>query len=75
MSEPGAGSDLQGIAATAKWDGDHYMLNGSKTFVTSGIQADIVIVAARDLAGGDREGFGLFAVRARNRGIRAADAS
>ena len=47
MSEPGAGSDLRGIASTATWHGDHYRLNGSKTFVTSGIQADLIIVAAR----------------------------
>jgi acyl-CoA dehydrogenase len=47
MSEPGAGSDLRAIAATARRDGQRYILNGSKTFVTSGIQADQVIVAAR----------------------------
>jgi alkylation response protein AidB-like acyl-CoA dehydrogenase len=47
MTEPGAGSDLRAITSTAHRDGDHYILNGSKTFVTSGIQADLVIVAAR----------------------------
>ena len=47
MSEPGAGSDLQGMTATARRDGDHYVINGAKTFVTSGILADLVIVAAR----------------------------
>jgi alkylation response protein AidB-like acyl-CoA dehydrogenase len=47
MSEPGAGSDLRGISSTAQWDGGAYVLSGSKTFVTSGIQAEIVIVAAR----------------------------
>jgi alkylation response protein AidB-like acyl-CoA dehydrogenase len=47
MTEPGAGSDLRGIAATAKREGDHYSLSGTKTFVSSGIQADLVIVAAR----------------------------
>ena len=47
MSEPGAGSDLRAMATTAKRDGDAYVVDGSKTFVTSGIQADIVIVAAR----------------------------
>ncbi len=63
MSEPGAGSDLRAIAATATWDGDHYRLSGSKTFVTSGIQADLVIVAAQVRAEGV-EGLGLFAVAA-----------
>jgi alkylation response protein AidB-like acyl-CoA dehydrogenase len=47
MTEPGAGSDLRGIASTARRDGDDYVLSGSKTFVTSGIQAELVIVAAR----------------------------
>jgi alkylation response protein AidB-like acyl-CoA dehydrogenase len=61
MSEPGAGSDLRGIASTAAWQDDHWVLNGSKTFVTSGIQADLVIVAAR-VVGGPREGLGLFCV-------------
>jgi acyl-CoA dehydrogenase len=47
MSEPGAGSDLRGIATTAKRDGDVYLLNGSKTFISSGTQADLIVVAAR----------------------------
>jgi acyl-CoA dehydrogenase len=59
MSEPGAGSDLRGMASTARWDGDSYVLSGSKTFVTSGIQAEIVIVAARVEREGI-DGFGLF---------------
>jgi acyl-CoA dehydrogenase len=59
MTEPGTGSDLRAIAATAKWDGDNYRLNGSKTFVSSGIQADLVIVAART-----GEGLSLLAVPA-----------
>jgi acyl-CoA dehydrogenase len=61
MSEPGAGSDLRGIAATATWADGHYRLSGSKTFVTSGIQAEIVIVAARVVREGV-EGIGLFVV-------------
>jgi acyl-CoA dehydrogenase len=47
MTEPGAGSDLRGIKTTAVWKDGHYVLTGSKTFITSGIQADLVIVAAR----------------------------
>ena len=46
MTEPGTGSDLRAIASSAKWDGDDWRLSGSKTFVSSGIQADLVIVAA-----------------------------
>ncbi|MFV0259121.1 MAG: acyl-CoA dehydrogenase family protein [Acidimicrobiales bacterium] len=47
MTEPGTGSDLAGIATTAIRDGDDYVLNGSKTFITNGINADLVIVAAK----------------------------
>jgi alkylation response protein AidB-like acyl-CoA dehydrogenase len=47
MTEPGAGSDLQAIQTTAIRDGDHYVLNGQKTFITNGIHADLVLVAAK----------------------------
>src|ERR671917_1571656 len=47
MTEPGAGSDLQGISTTARRDGDGWLLSGSKTFITNGINADLVIVVAR----------------------------
>ena len=47
MTEPGAGSDLQGLQTTARRDGDEWVLNGSKTFITNGINADLVIVVAR----------------------------
>jgi long-chain-acyl-CoA dehydrogenase len=62
MTEPGAGSDLQGITTTAVRDGDHYVVNGSKTFITSGVQCDFVVVVARtDPAAGSR-GFSLLVV-------------
>ena len=47
MTEPGTGSDLAGIATTAIRDGDEYVLNGSKTFITNGINSDLVVVAAK----------------------------
>jgi acyl-CoA dehydrogenase len=47
MTEPGTGSDLAGITATAVRDGDHYVLDGAKTFITGGVQADLVVVVAR----------------------------
>jgi len=47
MSEPAAGSDLQGVLTTAVDAGDHYLLNGSKTFITNGWHADLVIVVAK----------------------------
>src|SRR5690606_36024721 len=43
MTEPGTGSDLAGVRTTARLDGDHYVLNGAKTFITGGMQADLVI--------------------------------
>jgi alkylation response protein AidB-like acyl-CoA dehydrogenase len=47
MTEPGAGSDLSGIRTSAKRDGDSYVVNGAKTFITNGINADLVITAVR----------------------------
>jgi len=47
MTEPGMGSDLASMATTAVRDGDTYVVNGSKTFITNGINSDLVIVAAK----------------------------
>jgi len=47
MTEPGAGSDLAGISTTATRDGDQYVVNGSKTFITNGINSDLVITAVK----------------------------
>ncbi len=47
MTEPDAGSDLAGMRTTAIRDGDHYILNGSKTYITNGILSDIVLVCAK----------------------------
>ncbi|WP_027008329.1 acyl-CoA dehydrogenase family protein [Conexibacter woesei] len=47
MTEPGTGSDLAGIAARAKKDGDDYIINGAKTFISNGINADLVVTAVR----------------------------
>jgi len=47
MTEPGAGSDLQNIKATAEDKGDHYLVNGSKTFITNGYLSDVVVVAVK----------------------------
>jgi alkylation response protein AidB-like acyl-CoA dehydrogenase len=69
MTEPGAGSDLQGIKTTARKDGNHYVINGSKTYITNGQNADLIIVVAKTdpekgakgtsliLVEADREGF------------------
>ncbi|TRM51073.1 acyl-CoA dehydrogenase [Achromobacter sp. LC458] len=47
MSEPGAGSDLKSVRTTARRDGDSYVLNGSKTFITNGLHADLICVVAK----------------------------
>ncbi len=71
MTEPGTGSDLQGMRTTAKKDGNHYVINGSKTFITTGQNADLILVCVKTdtevqpawkgvsivLVEADREGF------------------
>jgi len=55
LTEPHAGSDLAGIKTTAVRDGDHYIVNGSKTFITNGINGDLFVTAVKtDLAAGSR---------------------
>ena len=62
MTEPGAGSDLQGIRTTAVDKGDHYVLNGSKTFISNGILSDLVIVVARTNPEAGHQGISLLVV-------------
>jgi alkylation response protein AidB-like acyl-CoA dehydrogenase len=70
MSEPGAGSDLKAIRTTARRVGDDYILNGQKTFITNGHNADLVIVAARTTAPDVKVGISLFLVDTRLPGFR-----
>jgi acyl-CoA dehydrogenase len=62
MTEPGTGSDLQGVKTTAVLDGDEYVINGSKTFITNGWLADMVIVVAKTDPKGGAKGISLFLV-------------
>ncbi|WP_370424018.1 acyl-CoA dehydrogenase family protein [Streptomyces sp. QH1-20] len=62
MTEPGAGSDLQGIRTAAEDRGDHWVLNGSKTFISNGILADLVIVVAKTTPEGGAKGLSLIVV-------------
>ena len=62
MTEPGTGSDLQGIRTSAVDKGDHYVLNGSKTFISNGILSDIVVVVARTDADAGHMGISLLVV-------------
>ena len=69
MTEPGAGSDLQGVKTTAVLDGDEYVINGSKTFITNGWLADLVIVVAKTDAKAGAKGISLFLVDAKTPGF------
>jgi len=62
MTEPETGSDLQGIKTRAVKQGDHYVLNGSKTFITNGINSDLVIVVAQTDPDKGAQGFSLLVV-------------
>lgn len=62
MTEPGAGSDLRGIRTNAVRDGGTWILNGQKTFISSGIMADVVVVAARTDPDAGSRAFSLFVV-------------
>lgn len=86
MSEPAAGSDLQGIKTTAQRDGDTLVLNGSKTFITNGWHADLVIVVAKTNPAAGAKGTSLVLVEAgtpgfskgkrlRKLGLKAQDTS
>jgi alkylation response protein AidB-like acyl-CoA dehydrogenase len=70
MTEPEAGSDLQGLKTTAKRDGDEWVINGSKTFITNGAHADLVIVAARTATDPKGRGISLFAVEEGTEGFQ-----
>lgn len=59
MSEPATGSDLAGVMTRAVRDGDHYVLDGAKTFITGGYHADLVIVVARTATDPDNRRAGL----------------
>ncbi|ABQ68358.1 acyl-CoA dehydrogenase domain protein [Rhizorhabdus wittichii RW1] len=62
MSEPGAGSDLQAMKTSARREGDHYVINGQKTFISNGAHASLIIVAAKTDPEAGARGLSLFAV-------------
>lgn len=86
MTEPSAGSDLQGVKATAIRSGEHYVLNGSKTFITNGWHADVVVVVAKTNPDAGAKGTSLLLVeqgmpgfekgkRLKKLGLKAQDTS
>jgi acyl-CoA dehydrogenase len=70
MTEPGAGSDLQGIRTTAKRDGDTLIVSGAKTFISNGQTADLVIVVAKTSADAGAKGISLVLVEADRPGFK-----
>lgn len=70
MTEPGTGSDLQAVRTTAKRDGNHYIVNGSKTYITNGQNADLVIVVAKTDPTLGAKGISLILVEATAEGFK-----
>ncbi len=70
MTEPGAGSDLQGVRTTAVRDGDDYIINGSKTFITNGQNADLIIVVTKTSPKDGARGTSLFLVEGDRPGFK-----
>jgi len=62
MTEPGAGSDLAGVATRAERDGDDYVISGAKTFITNGVMADLIVVVAKTDPSAGSRGVTLFLV-------------
>ena len=70
MSEPGAGSDLAAIRTSATRDGGHYVVNGSKTFVTNGLNSDIIVVAVKTDPSQRHKGMSLLVVEEPTPGLQ-----
>ncbi|QIS23376.1 acyl-CoA dehydrogenase family protein [Nocardia terpenica] len=66
MTEPEAGSDLQALRTTAVRDGDHYVINGSKTFISNATHCDLVVIAAKTDPGQGAAGLSLIVAETRN---------
>jgi acyl-CoA dehydrogenase len=62
MTEPGSGSDVQAMKTSARRDGDHYVINGQKTFISNGLHASLIVVAAKTDATAGARGISLFVV-------------
>jgi alkylation response protein AidB-like acyl-CoA dehydrogenase len=69
MSEPGAGSDVKAISTRAVRDGDHYVVDGAKTFISNGLTADLVILAVKTDPAAGRDGISLLVVESSTPGF------
>jgi acyl-CoA dehydrogenase len=70
MTEPGTGSDLKAIRTTALRDGDEYVINGSKTFISNGLNADLIVVVCKTDPSAGSKGVSLIVVEATREGFR-----
>jgi acyl-CoA dehydrogenase len=70
ISEPGAGSDLKAMSTRADLVGDHYVINGAKTFISNGGAADLVVLACKTDVAAGRDGISLILVETAGRGFR-----
>ena len=70
MSEPGAGSDLKAVRTSAVLQGDEYVINGSKTFISNGLNCDLVVVVAKTDPAAGAKGVSLFLVEADRPGFK-----
>lgn len=73
ITEPGGGSDVQAVRTTAVKDGDHYILNGSKTFITNGVLSDFLIIVAKTAPELKAKGISLFLVDRDSAGLSATE--
>ena len=69
MTEPGAGSDLQGVRTTARRDGNHYVISGSKTYITNGQNADLIVLVCKTDPDKGAKGTSLILVEAARAGF------
>ncbi|MBL8949377.1 MAG: acyl-CoA dehydrogenase family protein [Myxococcaceae bacterium] len=72
ITEPGAGSDVAGLSTTAKRDGDFYVVNGAKTYITNGVRADFVVLAVKTDASKGHKGLSLLIVEKGMKGFSVA---
>ncbi|SAK43814.1 acyl-CoA dehydrogenase family protein [Caballeronia ptereochthonis] len=70
MSEPGVGSDLKAVRTSARREGDEYVINGSKTFITNGLNADLIVVVCTTDPSAGAKGVSLIVVEATREGFR-----
>ncbi len=75
MSEPGAGSDLKSVKTRALKDGDHYVINGSKTFITNGYHANLILVVCKTDPEAGSRGVSIVVVETEGQQASAAAAS